>query len=53
MEKIEKRVYITRCSEATLAAMYLNDEITTDEYFDETKRRNDNYKKRLKLAGGD
>ena len=33
--------YIKRCSSAVLAAMYLNDEISTDEYFMELDRRDE------------
>jgi len=32
-----KAEYLKRCSKAELAAMYLNDEITTDEYFEAIK----------------
>lgn len=33
---------INRCSNAELAAMYLNDYITASEYFEEIKKRDSN-----------
>lgn len=34
-----KAEYIRRCSKAELAAMYLNDQITSDEYFEVIKEQ--------------
>ncbi|MBA7478000.1 hypothetical protein ES707_13415 [subsurface metagenome] len=39
---MKKSEYLKTCSDAELAAMYLNDVITDDEYFDAIKERDHN-----------
>jgi len=44
-----KAEFIKRCCDAVLAAMFLNDEITADEYFDEIKERDNGRKQNSKM----
>lgn len=37
----KREEYIKRCSKAVLAAMFLNGEISTDEYFTELDRQDE------------